>query len=222
MTKRSTRGRRRNRRPTDSIPAKLDNFEKELYSKGVGLIAGIDEAGRGPLAGPVVAAAVILPRCAGLSGIRDSKKLTPKQRDRFYEKIMKVAVAHGVGIIEPEEIDKVNIFRASLKAMRVAVDNLSVNPEYLLIDGPYGIEHSIPQQPIKKGDELSRSIAAASIIAKVTRDRIMCEMERVYPKFGFSVHKGYGTVKHFEELASNGPTPIHRRTFLKNFSISSP
>jgi len=203
-------------RRTNSPSANLHHFENALYSNGIRLIAGIDEAGRGPLAGPVVAAAVILPRDCHLEGLRDSKKLTPKRRDHFYDEIFKVALAYGVGVIEPDEIDSINILRASLKAMKIAVEGLKVLPEYLLIDGMQRIDHYIPQFPIKGGDDRSHSIAAASVIAKVTRDRMMCEMERRYPGFSFSKHKGYGTKMHYEEIAKYGPLAIHRRTFLKN------
>jgi len=191
------------------------HFERELHTRGIRLVAGVDEVGRGPLAGPVVAAAVILPEGTRLPGLKDSKKLTPKQRDRFFDEIRDVAIACGVGIVSHEEIDKTNILKASLKAMRIAVDELAVRPEHILIDGLYGIDHPLPQTAITGGDGKSHSIAASSVIAKVTRDRMMCEMEQLYPNFRFSAHKGYGTVRHYEELAKHGPTPIHRRSFLR-------
>ena len=178
-------------------------------------MAGVDEAGRGCLAGPVVAAAVILPPACDLPGLNDSKQLTKRQRDRFYDAIRVAAVAHAVGVVDAGEIDRINILEAALKAMRIAVEELAVAPEYLLIDGPFGIDMKLPQQAITKGDARSFTIAAASVIAKVTRDRMMAEFERRYPAFSFSVHKGYGTARHLEELRRHGPTPIHRLTFRR-------
>lgn len=197
----------------DPQPIDTLRFETPLYESGVVHLAGVDEAGRGSLAGPVVAAAVILPRAFDIEGLDDSKKLTGKERERLFDLIAKAATSTAVGIVKNDEIDRINILRAALRAMRIAVDGLSVRPEHLLIDGPHRIEHTIAQTPIKKGDALSRVIAAASIIAKVTRDRMMCDMERKYPRFKFSVHKGYGTQLHMSELAKHGPTAIHRLTF---------
>jgi len=197
----------------DPQPIDILRFETPLYESGVVHLAGVDEAGRGSLAGPVVAAAVVLPRGLVISGLNDSKKLTAKQRERLFDVIAKAATSTAVGIVKHDEIDRINILRASLRAMRIAVDQLSVMPGHLLIDGPEPIEHTIPQTPIKKGDFLSRVVAAASIIAKVTRDRMMCDLERKYPQFKFSVHKGYGTELHLSELAKHGPTAIHRMTF---------
>ncbi len=197
----------------DPQPIDTGRFETPLYESGVVHLAGVDEAGRGCLAGPVVAAAVILPRGLEIEGLDDSKKLTEKERERLFDLIAKKAISTAVGCVKHDEIDRINILRAALKAMRIAVDQLSVIPEHLLIDGPWPIEHSIPQTPIKKGDALSRVIAAASIIAKVTRDRMMCDLERKYPQFKFSVHKGYGTELHLSELAKHGPSAIHRMTF---------
>jgi len=197
----------------DAPERDMMKFEKALREEGFRVLAGVDEAGRGCLAGPVVAAAVILPPEANLPGLDDSKKLTRIQRDRFYDAIGASALSLAVGVVEPNEIDEINILRAALKAMRQAVESLSVVPEYLLIDGPFGIETDLPQRPIKKGDALSFSIAAASVVAKVTRDRMMAEYEREYPAFKFSLHKGYGTALHMEELSRHGPTPIHRLTF---------
>lgn len=214
MKKPQPKGRRRP--PQSNLsPADLCSFENNLYSKNISLIAGVDEAGRGPLAGPVVAAAVILPRGTVLPGLRDSKKLSPRRRDFFYDEIMRVAIAHGVGIVGPGEIDRINILRASLLAMRIAVEGLPVGPEYLLIDGNFEIDAKVPQMAITGGDDRSQSIAAASVVAKVTRDRMMCDFERLHPNFRFSSHKGYGTPRHYEELSIHGPTPIHRRTFIK-------
>lgn len=188
-------------------------FERELYDAGVRLIAGVDEVGRGPLAGPVVASSVILPKKFNLVGVKDSKQLTPKQRDFFCDEIKNISVAYAFGFVSSSEIDSINIHQATLRAMKAAVVSLSVKPDYILIDGQFGIKVNIPQKPIIKGDDLSFSIAAASIIAKVSRDQMMCEYEQKYPMFQFSVHKGYGTKKHLEELKRYGPTPIHRMTF---------
>ncbi|MFH0799852.1 MAG: ribonuclease HII [Pseudomonadota bacterium] len=191
----------------------LHCFEEHLYSRGFRSIAGVDEAGRGSLAGPVVAAAVILPQNLDLPGLNDSKQLSKSERERFYDEIRAKALGFGVGIVSPAEIDRINILEASLEAMRIAVEGLSVQPDYLLIDGPFAIDFNVEQRPIKKGDALSHSIAAASVIAKVTRDRMMCDLEGEYPSFKFSVHKGYGTELHLSELKTHGPTPLHRMTF---------
>ena len=193
--------------------SKISDFEDALFAQGIRLIAGVDEAGRGCLAGPVVAAAVVLPLGIKIPGLKDSKQLTKLQRERFFDEINGSALACAVGIVDAGEIDSINILQASLKAMRIAVDDLKVKPEYLLIDGPFGISHHLPQRPIIKGDALSISIAAASVIAKVTRDRLMCEVEKEYPAFKFSIHKGYGTKLHLGEIKCHGPTPIHRMTF---------
>lgn len=188
-------------------------FETHLESQGSVCIAGVDEAGRGSLAGPVVAAAVILPSCLDIPGINDSKKLTKVQREDFYELISQKSVSWALGVVGPEEIDRVNILEASLVAMREAVSNLKIKPDHLLIDGPFVINSPIKQKAIKKGDGLSVSIAAASIMAKVSRDRMMCELEEKFPSFRFSIHKGYGTEMHLSELSLHGPTPVHRKTF---------
>ena len=205
--------RMRQQRLIDPTPIDTTRFETPLYESGVVHLAGIDEAGRGCLAGPVVAAAVVLPRGLSIEGLNDSKKLSEKQRDRIFDEIARTAISTAVGIVHHDEIDRTDILRASLRAMRIAVDGLSVDPGHLLIDGPQPIDHTIPQTAIKKGDFLSRLVAAASVVAKVTRDRLMCDMERKYPAFKFSVHKGYGTKLHMEELAKHGPTPIHRMSF---------
>ncbi len=190
-------------------------FEENLYKEGVASIAGVDEVGRGCLAGPVVAASVILRRDCKIAGINDSKKLSPKRRDELYDVILNQAVACGIGLVDSDEIDRINILQATIKAMAMAVESLSVKPQYLLIDGNQRIELNIPQKIIIKGDVRSLSVGAASIVAKVARDRMMTEFEKKYPEFKFSVHKGYGTKQHLEELEKSGPCLIHRKTFAK-------
>lgn len=194
-------------------PFDILRFERTAARKGFCCIAGIDEAGRGPLAGPVTAAAVILPAGLTIAGVDDSKKLTPDKREKLFDLIMTQASAVGVGTISPAEIDRINILQATRKAMLSAIQKLSIQPDYLLIDGISTIESSIPQQTIKKGDSLSISIAAASIIAKVTRDRMMINMDAQYPGYGFSGHKGYGSAAHLDAIRRLGPSPIHRLTF---------
>jgi ribonuclease HII len=191
----------------------LWKFEKKAYKKGFVRIAGIDEAGRGPLAGPVVSAAVILPAVFPVSDIKDSKKLTPKKRKYLYEKIFEYAVSIGIGIIDPAQIDRMNILQSSLFSMKMAVENLSPPPDYLLIDGQFQIASDTDQEPIIKGDSLSISIAAASIIAKETRDRLMERYDLDYPQYGFAQHKGYPTRAHKEAIIKYGCCPIHRRSF---------
>ena len=188
-------------------------FEKKAHDLGHQIVAGIDEAGRGPLAGPVVSAAVILPDGADLPGINDSKKLTPARRDHFYDRLYCVARAIGIGVVDPAEIDRVNILQATLRSMVMAVANLQPRPDHLLIDGIFPIASDLPQQAIKKGDSLSISIAAASIVAKVTRDRIMAQVDTLFPEFGFCRHKGYPTQTHRAAIIRHGCCPIHRRTF---------
>ena len=188
-------------------------FEKKALKKGYSKIAGIDEAGRGPLAGPVVSAAVILPDSFPVSGINDSKKLTPKKRASLFEEIYKHAVAVGIGIVGPSEIDRRNILEASRFSMSLSVENLALKPDYLLIDGTFQIASSLPQEAIPKGDTLSISIAAASIIAKVTRDRMMAKYHQEYPQFGFAQHKGYPTKAHKAAIKQYGCCPIHRKSF---------
>lgn len=188
-------------------------FEKTAYGNGFTRVAGIDEAGRGPLAGPVVAAAVILPAGLSITGVDDSKKLTPDRREKLFGVIMAQALSVGVGIISPAEIDRINILQATRLAMLTAVQQLSTQPDYLLIDGISTIDSDVPQKTIKKGDSLSLSIAAASIIAKVTRDRLMIEMDSKYPGYGFAGHKGYGSAAHMDAIRRLGPSPIHRLTF---------
>jgi ribonuclease HII len=187
-------------------------FENELYQSGFTYIAGVDEAGRGPLAGPVVAAAVILKKGAILNYTNDSKQLTEKQRQKALIEIKENAVAIGIGISSVEEIDLINIYRASREAMLSAIHQLKIKPEFLLIDA-MPMEIDIPLKSIIKGDTLSISIAAASIVAKTTRDAYMLEMDKVFPKYGFKNHKGYGTKEHLEALEKYGVTPIHRKTY---------
>ena len=188
-------------------------FEEKARRRGFSKIAGLDEAGRGPLAGPVVSAAVILPESFAVSDITDSKKLTPKKREKLYDEIYAHSRAVGIGIVDPVEIDRINILQASLLAMRLSLYNLDPKPDCLLIDGIFCIESPLPQEPIKKGDSLSMSIAAASIIAKVTRDRLMEKYSHDYPQFGFAKHKGYPTKTHKAAIQKFGCCPIHRRSF---------
>lgn len=195
------------------MDADLWTFEKDVRRKGFDFIAGVDEAGRGPLAGPVVSAAVILPPDFEIRGVADSKKLTPRKRDRQYERIYNEATAVGIGIIDAVEIDRINILQAALLSMAFSAANLEPAPDFLLIDGPFPIPADIAQQPIKKGDARSVSIAAASIVAKVTRDRLMAQYHEDYPQYNFAKHKGYPTIAHKEAIRRHGPCPIHRRSF---------
>ena len=181
------------------------------------LICGIDEAGRGPLAGPVAAAAVILPPDFDLPFLNDSKKVTPKRRDVLFDEIRKQAVAYAVCLASPERIDEINILQATLEAMRNAVESLSVQPDFIVADAVTVPGIPVPQKPVIKGDARCASIAAASILAKVTRDRLMEEYDRTYPAYGFAGHKGYGTAAHIKALKENGPCPIHRRSFITHF-----
>ncbi|MDO4297294.1 MAG: ribonuclease HII [Lachnospiraceae bacterium] len=190
-------------------------FEHEY--EHLGYICGIDEAGRGPLAGPVVAGAVILPKDCEIFYLNDSKQLSEKKRELLYDEIMEKAVATGIGIVGPERIDEINILQATYEAMRQAVAKLGVTPQILLNDAVTIPEVVIPQVPIIKGDAKSVSIAAASILAKVTRDRMMREYDREFPEYGFAGHKGYGSAVHIEAIRKYGPCVIHRRSFLKNF-----
>ena len=194
---------------------KMKEYEKKYDSYEY--IAGIDEVGRGPLAGPVVTCAVILPKDCDILYINDSKQLSEKKREELYDIIMEKAVAVGVGIESPEVIDEVNILQATYSAMRKAISNLSVKPDLLLNDAVTIPEVDIKQVPIIKGDAKSISIAAASIVAKVTRDRMMVEFDKMYPGYDFAGNKGYGAASHIEALKKLGPTPIHRRSFIKNF-----
>lgn len=192
-------------------------FAFERKYEHLGYICGIDEAGRGPLAGPVVAGAVILPENCDLLYLNDSKKLSAKKREELYEVILKEAVAVGVGYASPQRIDEINILQATYEAMREAVDKLDVKPQILLNDAVTIPGLSYPQVPIIKGDGKSASIAAASIIAKVTRDRLMVEYDKLMPEYGFASHKGYGAKEHIAALKKYGPSPIHRKTFITHF-----
>ena len=180
-------------------------------------ICGVDEAGRGPLAGPVVAGAVILPRDCEILYLNDSKKLTPKRRDLLFDEIREKAVAWGVGWAEPERIDQINILQATYEAMRSAISALGQAPELLLVDHVTIPGVTVPQVPITKGDQKSVSIAAASVLAKVSRDREMVELDRLYPGYGFAQHKGYGTAAHIAALRELGPCPVHRKTYIRKF-----
>ena len=190
-------------------------YEKEygVYS----YICGIDEAGRGPLAGPVVAAAVIMPRDGKIPYVNDSKQVSEKKREQLYEQILKEAVSYGVGIVDAKRIDEINILQATYEAMRSAINNLNPSPDILLNDAVTIPKVDIKQVPIIKGDAKSISIAAASVLAKVTRDRIMEEYDKKYPEYGFAKHKGYGTKQHIQALEQFGASPIHRRTFITKF-----
>lgn len=188
-------------------------YEKILFERGIRTVAGVDEVGRGCLAGPVLAAAVILPFPCKIEGITDSKRLSPARREELYDIIIGEAVSVGFGSVDPREIDEINILQATRKAMRLAIEALGVNPKYLLVDGSHVVPVKIPQLIIPKGDYRSISVAAASIVAKVSRDRMMAGFDEIYPPFRFSIHKGYGTEAHLAELRNAGPTPIHRRSF---------
>ncbi|MGN8799930.1 ribonuclease HII [Candidatus Merdisoma sp. HCP28S3_D10] len=194
----------------------MRSFEHQY--EGYGAVCGIDEVGRGPLAGPVVAGAVILPTDCEILYLNDSKKLSEKKRELLYDEIMEKAVATGIGVISPARIDEINILQATYEAMRMAIGNLEIQPSVLLNDAVTIPLVELPQVPIIKGDAKSVSIAAASIIAKVTRDRMMAEYEEIYPGYGFASNKGYGSAQHIAALKELGLTPIHRRTFIKNFT----
>lgn len=190
-------------------------YENELNSKGFEFICGIDEAGRGPLAGPVCAAAVILPCGVKLDGVNDSKKLTEKKREKLYDEIINAAMAYSVQFIFQDKIDEINIRRATHQAMQNAVNGLNIKPDILIVDGNDNIEFDgVKSLYIKKGDAKSQTIAAASILAKVTRDRYMLSIAEQYPEYGFEAHKGYGTKKHMEAIQKYGVQPIHRKTFM--------
>ena len=192
-------------------------IEDSFYSDEIQVICGVDEAGRGPLAGPVCAAAVILPKHAELPGLTDSKKLTDKKRRELYPLIMEQAVAYGIGFATEQEIDEINILQATFLAMQRALDQLTVKPDLALIDGNREKDFGLPVKTVVKGDSLSANIAAASILAKVTRDNLMVEMAEKYPQYGFEIHKGYGTKAHYAALREYGASPVHRMTFLKKF-----
>lgn len=195
----------------------LKQQEKELREKGFKTICGIDEAGRGPLAGPVVIASTIMPADSMIEGVNDSKKISEKKREDLYEKIIEEAISYGVAIIGQDEIDEINILNATKKGLTMSLKELTVKPDLILVDA---LEHidtmGIPYESIIKGDAKCYSISCASIIAKVTRDRIMREWDKVYPEYNFAQHKGYGTAKHIEAIKQYGLCPIHRRSFTKN------
>ena len=197
--------------------ATMWEIEDGFYDQGLGIICGVDEAGRGPLAGPVCAAAVILPKYLEIPGLTDSKKLSDKRRKELFPEIQRQALAYGIGFASEKEIDEINILQATFLAMERALAQLSIPPELALIDGNREKDFGLPVKTVIKGDSLSANIAAASILAKVSRDDLMLEMAREYPQYGFEVHKGYGTKAHYDALRMYGPCPIHRQTFLKKF-----
>ena len=192
-------------------------IEDGCYAQGIQVICGVDEAGRGPLAGPVCAAAVILPPHLELPGLTDSKKLTDKKRRELYPIIKEQAIAYGIGFASEHEIDEINILQATFLAMQRAIDQLEGKAELALIDGNREKDFGLPVKTVIKGDSLSANIAAASVLAKVTRDDLMLEMADQYPQYGFDIHKGYGTKAHYAALTEHGPCAIHRMTFLKKF-----
>lgn len=192
-------------------------IEQDLYQKGYSCICGVDEAGRGPLAGPVCAAAVILPPNLDLPGLNDSKKLSDKKRRELYPLILENAIAYGIAFADHREIDEINILQATYLAMERALSQLSVRPDMVLIDGNRAKDFGLPVTTVVHGDALSANIAAASVLAKVTRDDYMEQMAKQYPEYGFEVHKAYGTKAHYSALTEYGPSPIHRMTFLKKF-----
>lgn len=192
-------------------------IEDSCYSETVNVICGVDEAGRGPLAGPVCAAAVILPKHLDLPGLTDSKKLTDKKRRELFPIIKEQAIAYGIGFATEQEIDEINILQATFLAMQRALDQLEGKADLALIDGNREKVFGLPVKTVVKGDSLSLNIAAASVLAKVTRDDLMMEMAEKYPQYGFDIHKGYGTKAHYAALREHGPSPIHRMSFLKKF-----
>ena len=197
---------------------KLKELENNLYHQGIISICGIDEAGRGPLAGPVVVGAVIMPKDSMLEGVNDSKKISEKKRELLYDQIIEQSISYGVGIVEQREIDTINILNATKKALTLALTELTKKPDYIVVDALNHIDTlGIPYQSIIKGDATCYSIAAASIIAKVTRDRIMRQWDEVYPQYGFGKHKGYGTADHIKAIKEYGPCPLHRKSFITHF-----
>ena len=197
-----------------SIGIDVFSYERKARAKGYALIAGVDEAGRGPLAGPVVAAACIIPEGFFLEGVNDSKQLTPQKRAMLFDRLISSSeIQYGLGVVEAEEIDQINILQATFKAMQKALERLSMTPDYVLVDGSLLPKWSYPSEAIISGDSLSYSIAAASIIAKETRDELMMAYESHHPGYGFGKHKGYGTKAHLEALQRLGPCPIHRKSF---------
>ena len=193
------------------------SIENSCFSNGIQIVCGVDEAGRGPLAGPVCAAAVILPPNVEIPGLNDSKKLTDKKRRELFPVIKDMAIAYGIGYAGHEEIDEINILQATYLAMERALAQLSVKPELALIDGNRAKDFGLPVRTVVKGDSLSASIAAASVLAKVSRDDLMLRLAEEYPHYGFEIHKGYGTKAHYEAIRAHGPSPVHRKTFLKKF-----
>lgn len=202
---------------TNKEPVDLWALPRQYAAKGFARICGVDEAGRGPLAGPVCAAAVILPEGYEIPGLNDSKQLTDKKRRELYPVIQAEAIAYGIAFVDEKTIDEINILNATFQAMKAAVGQLAVKPDLLLIDGNRVTDFGIQAEPIVKGDARVASIAAASILAKVARDDFMEEMDKLYPQYGFGVHKGYGTKRHYAAISEFGMCPIHRRTFLKKF-----
>ena len=192
-------------------------IEDGCLAEGYSIVCGVDEAGRGPLAGPVCAAAVVLPPHIEIPGLNDSKKLTDKRRRELYPVIKEQAVAYGIAFATHEEIDEINILQATYLAMERALAELAVKPDIALIDGNRAKDFGLPVKTVVHGDSLSASIAAASVLAKVTRDDLMLKMAEEYPQYGFEIHKGYGTKAHYEALSAHGPSPIHRMSFLKKF-----
>lgn len=192
-------------------------IEEQMFAEGYRIVCGIDEAGRGPLAGPVCAAAVILPPHLEIPGLNDSKKLTDKRRRELFPIIQEQALAYGIGFASHEEIDDINILQATFLAMERALSQLKVQPDLALIDGNREKDFGVPVRTVVKGDSLSANIAAASVLAKVSRDELMEQLAREYPQYSFEIHKGYGTKAHYEALRQYGPSPIHRMSFLKKF-----
>ena len=192
-------------------------IENEYFAQGMQVVCGVDEAGRGPLAGPVCAAAVVLPPNVQIEGLDDSKKLSDKRRRELVPIIKEVAISYGIGLVDHDVIDDINILQATFLAMEKALAQLTVKPDIALIDGNREKNFGVPVKTVVHGDSLSASIAAASVLAKVTRDDLMLQMAKDYPQYGFDVHKGYGTKAHYEALRQHGPCPIHRMTFLKKF-----
>lgn len=196
----------------------LKEEEVKLYENNINYICGIDEAGRGPLAGPVVVGAVILPKDSFIEGVNDSKKISEKKREKIYEQILEEAISYSVGIVDQKTIDEINILNATKLGVKIALEGLKQRPDVIMVDALNNMDTlGIPYISVVKGDAKNYSIAAASIIAKVTRDRIMKEWDEIYPIYGFSKHKGYGTAEHIRIIKENGPCILHRKSFIKNF-----